>query len=75
MLHLRAASLLGDVGFRDEGVGSLSGFSEESDINSRNRNNHLQENVGFVGRNTGEEGLGDSAVKEAVASEMEVVEI
>jgi hypothetical protein len=75
VLHLKARALLGDVGFSDANVGSMSGFSEEPDISLGNRNNHLQGNVGFVGRNTGGESLGGSAANDAAAREMEVVEI
>jgi hypothetical protein len=76
VLHLSAAVFLDDVGFRSQDVGGLSGNSEEPDIDSGNHIKPLQRNVGIVGQNPVEEGLGEfEEIEDAILGQMEVVDV
>lgn len=76
VLHLRATALSGDVGFRSEDVGRMSGSEDEPDNDLPNSINSLRSNVGFVGRNTVGESLEKSSGADtAAAREMEAVEL
>jgi hypothetical protein len=76
VLHMRSAVLLDDVSFQDQNVSPLSGFSNETDNDFANKNNNLQQNVGFVSQNPGEESPAENAEgDDAAAAEEDEFEL